>query len=133
MQDFRNLRVWKKAHSLTLLIYRLTVDFPREELFGLRSSLRRTSADISTFIAEGCGKPSDTEFSRSLYVALGLAGKLEYYALLARDLEILKNGDYQLIDSDIVEVKKMLSGFSRKIAVKYGFRRQRLRISRVIG
>lgn len=115
MQDFRNLRVWQKAHALTLLIYRLTFDFPREELFGLRNSLRRTSVEIAANIAEGGGKPTDADLSRSLFIALGLTGKPEYYALLAFDLEMLTETDHQLINSDIVEVKKMLSGFSRRL------------------
>lgn len=115
MQDFRNLKVWQKAHELTLLIYKLTLDFPREELFGLRNSLRKTSVDIPALIAEGCGKPSDAEFSRSLFLALGLASKLEYYAFLAFDLEMFSDHHYRLINSEIIEVKKMLNGFKQRL------------------
>jgi len=53
MQNFRNLKVWQKAHDLALLVYRLTADFPREETFGLRHSLRKTAVDIPALIAEG--------------------------------------------------------------------------------
>ncbi len=66
VQDFRNLKVWQKAHDLTLLIYKLNFDFPREELFGWRNSLRKTCVDIPAFVAEGCGKPTDAEFAKSL-------------------------------------------------------------------
>lgn len=55
MQDFRNVKVWEKAHNLTLLVYQLTMNFPREELFGLRTQLRKTCVEIPAYIAEGCG------------------------------------------------------------------------------
>ena len=115
MQDFRNLKVWQKAHELTLLIYKLTLDFPREELFGLRNSLRKTSVDVPAYIAEGCGKPNDSEFSRSLYIALSFANRLEYYALLAFDLEMFSKTDYEIILAEINEVKKMLHGFNQRL------------------
>lgn len=115
MQDFRNLKVWQKAHELTLLIYKLTIDFPREELFGLRNSLRKTCVDIPAFIAEGCGKPTDAEFAKSLYVALGFANRLEYYALLAYELAMFSEGDYKSVNNEILEVKKMLHGFNQRL------------------
>lgn len=115
MQDFRNLKVWQKAHELTLLIYKATIDFPREELFGLRNSLRKTSVDISAYIAEGCSKPTDSEFAKSLYVALALASRLEYYAFLAFELRLFEEAIYNTIDGQIVEVKMMLSGLNQKL------------------
>jgi len=115
MQDFRNLKVWQKAHGLTLLIYRLTIDFPREELFGLRNSLRKTCVDIPAFIAEGCGKPTDAEFAKSLFIALGFVNRLEYYALLAFELEMFSESDYQKVNDEILEVKKMLHGFNQRL------------------
>ena len=111
MQDFRNLLVWQKAHSLALLTYRLTADFPRDELFGLRNSLRRTSVDIPAYIAEGCMKPNDAEFSKSLSAALGFANRLEYYALMSRDLNFLKDEVHIDYEATIIEVKKMMNGF----------------------
>jgi four helix bundle protein len=115
MQDFRNLKVWQKAHELALLIYRTTSDFPREELFGLRNSLRKTSVEIPAYISEGCGKSSDTEFKKSLSVALAFANRLEYYALMAFDLEMLNEANHGRINSEIIEIKKMLSVLSQKL------------------
>ena len=115
MQDFRNLKVWQKAHELTLLIYKLTFDFPREELFGLRNSLRKTCVDIPAFIAEGCGKPTDAEFSKSLYAALGFVGRLEYYTLLAFELGMFSEADYKAVNEEILEVKRMLHGFNQRL------------------
>ncbi len=115
MQDFRNLKVWQRAHELTLLIYKLTIDFPREELFGLRNSLRKTCVDIPAFIAEGCGKPTDSEFAKSLFSALGFTNRLEYYALLAFELEMFSEADYKELNNKILEVKKMLHGFNQRL------------------
>ncbi len=115
MQDFRNLKVWQKSHNLALLVYKATSDFPREELFGLRNSLRKTSVEIPAYISEGCGKPSDTEFKRSIFTAVAFANRLEYYAFLAFDLKMLGSSDHERINSEIIEVKKMLSVLNQKL------------------
>ena len=116
MQDFRNLKVWQKAHALALFAYKVTADFPREELFGLRNSVRKTAVDIPAFIAEGCGKSSDGEFSKCLGVSMAFANRLEYYVLIARDLELLGADNYDEMNAEIIEVKKMINGFSRKLS-----------------
>lgn len=116
MQDFRNLLVWQKAHQLALETYRVTNDFPRDELFGLRNMMRKVGIDIPGYIAEGSGKSTDREFAGCMSAALGFASRLQYYALMARDLEFLipqTHGDYE---KELVEVKKMIGGFSRRLA-----------------
>ena len=79
MQDFKDLVVWQKAHQLTLALYQRTAKFPREELFGLASQIRRCSASIGAHLAEGCGRKGHAEFHRFLQVAAGSANELEYY------------------------------------------------------
>lgn len=116
MQDFRNLKVWQKAHELALVAYKLTADFPREETFGLRHSIRKTAVDIPAHIAEGAGKVNDSEFAAAIGFSLSLAMRLEYYVLIAHDLEMINATAFQTFSSDIVEVKKMLSGFKRTLA-----------------
>lgn len=115
MQDFRNLKVWQKAHELALLAYKLTADFPREETFGLRHSIRKTAVDIPAYIAEGAGKASDAEFAASINLALSLSMRLEYFALVAHDLELMNAASYELLSGRIVEVKKMLGGFKKTL------------------
>lgn len=115
MQDFRNLKVWQKAHELALLAYKLTAEFPREEVFGLRHSIRKTAVDIPAYIAEGAGKASDAEFAISINIALSLAMRLEYFALVAHDLELLDADPYDSFARSIIEVKKMLGGFKRNL------------------
>ena len=90
MKDFRELKVWQKAHQLTLAVYRTTAAFPREELYGLTSQLRRAGSSIAANLAEGCGRNGDMEFARFCSMAMGSASELEYHLLLAKDLKLIK-------------------------------------------
>ncbi len=109
MKDFKDLTVWGKAHALTLAIYKATRRFPKEELFGLSSQLRRAAASIGANIAEGCGRRSDPELNRFLQIARGSASELEYHLLLAHDLELLSGQEYQRLQSQVQEVQRMLT------------------------
>ena len=101
MKDFRNLRVWQEAHQLTLQIYRATAKFPREELYGLTSQIRRCSTSMGANIAEGCGKRGNNEFQRYLVIASGSASELDYELLLAKDLEYLSDQTYHRLYEDL--------------------------------
>ena len=115
MQSFRNLKVWEKAHFLTLDIYKASKGFPRDELYGLTSQMRRSSASIGANIAEGCCRKGDIELGRFLQIAMGSASELEYQLLLARDLEIMESLDFQRLSSEVIEVKKMLAALIHKL------------------
>jgi len=115
MKDFRRLKVWDKAHQLTLAIYKVTKRFPKEEMYGLASQMRRSSASIATNIAEGCGRNSDADFCRFLVVASGSGSELEYQLLLCRDLGYLNEKEYEALLVQLTEVKKMLNGFVHKL------------------
>jgi len=95
MQDFHELKVWQKAHELTLAVYRVSATFPREELYGLTSQIRRACSSIAANLAEGCGRNGDAEFARYCSIAMGSASELEYHLLLARDLKLIKAIDYE--------------------------------------
>lgn len=84
MRDFRQLNVWEEAHKLTLEIYKLTKNFPKEELFGLTSQMRRATVSISSNIAEGCGRGSNKEYANFIQIALGSAYEIDYQLLLAK-------------------------------------------------
>jgi four helix bundle protein len=92
VQSFRNLKVWRKAHVLTLDVYRATRSFPKEELYGLTSQIRRASMSVAANIAEGACRVGDADFGRFLQIAIGSASR-EYHLLLAHDLEILKTDE----------------------------------------
>ena len=115
MKDFHELKVWQKAHELTLAIYRVTVDFPRAELYGLTSQLRRASASVAANLAEGCGRSGDAEFARFCSIAMGSASELEYHLLLARDLKLFKPGDYEKLAPRATELKRMLTALLQKL------------------
>jgi four helix bundle protein len=111
MKDFRQLKVWEKAHQLAVAVYKETKGFPKEELYGLTSQIRRASMSIPTNIAEGCGRNTDADFARFLQIAMGSASETEYQLLLAHDLEFLTNEQYQKLNADVTEVKRMLTSF----------------------
>lgn len=115
MKDFKELTVWQKAHFLTLTLYRLTKVFPREELYGLTSQIRRCSASIAANIAEGCGRRGNAELHRFLQIAAGSASELDYHLLLARDLHFLRDSEYRQSASLLLEVRRMLTSLSRKV------------------
>ena len=115
MQSFRSLRVWEKSHRLTLDVYSSSKVFPREELYGLTSQMRRASASIGMNIAEGCCRKGSVEMARFLQIAAGSASELEYQLLLAHDLEYLQNPEYERLAAQTVEVKRMLSSLMQKV------------------
>ena len=115
MKAFTKLKVWEKSHRLTLDIYKVTKGFPRDELYGLTAQFRRSCSSIPANIAEGCGRNGDAEFARFLQIALGSASELEYHLLLARDLGLLNDLDYERLRSETKEVKQMLTSFIKKL------------------
>jgi four helix bundle protein len=115
LRDFRELKVWEKAYRLTLDVYKASRSFPREELFGLTSQLRRSAASIPANIAEGCGRDGNAELGRFLQIALGSASELEFHLLLARDTGLLKDGEHGRLSEQAVEVKRMLTSFCQKL------------------
>src|SRR5580704_9953656 len=115
MKNFRDLQVWSKAHELTLRVYRETARFPREELFGLTSQIRRCSASVAANIAEGCGRRGNAELHRFLQVASGSASELDYHLLLARDLCFLGNDQYGSIAKQLGELRRMLTALILRV------------------
>jgi four helix bundle protein len=115
MKDFRRLRVWEKVHLLTLDVYKITARFPREEMYGLSSQMRRCSASMGANIAEGCGKQGNNELHRFLYIASGSASELDYHLLLARDLGYLSGEDYQRMGQNLGEARRMLTALLQKV------------------
>jgi four helix bundle protein len=115
VKDFHELKVWQKAHQLTMAVYRVTATFPREELYGLTSQLRRASSSIGANLAEGCGRNGDAEFARFCSLAMGSASETEYHLLLARDLKLLNSQDYEALNQRATELKRMLTALMQKL------------------
>lgn len=115
MKDFRTLKVWEKAHALTLEVYRLTETFPKQEQYALTNQIQRAGVSIPANIAEGCGKDSEAELKRYLLVAMGSSSELEYLILLSRDLGYLPEEKYQSIQNELVDIRKMLNAFIQRL------------------
>jgi four helix bundle protein len=118
MSDYKKLKVWEKAHQLTLNIYQETADFPKEEMYGLTSQIKRAAASIPANIAEGSGRGGNTELIRFLHIAAGLDFELEYHILLAHDLKFLDSANYESLSNQIAEVKRMLTGLIQHLETR---------------
>ena len=115
MKDFRDLNVWQLAHEVTLEVYRATRTFPREEMYGITSQLRRCSSSVAANIAEGCGRAGNAEFGRFLAMAMGSASESEYFLLLARDLNYLAPKSYEELARKVAQMRRMLNRLIFKV------------------
>jgi four helix bundle protein len=115
MEDFKDLRVWAKAHALTLAVYQRTRAFPKEELYGLTSQLRRATASVGANIAEGCGRRSDGEMRRFVQIARGSANEVEYDLLLAKDLDLLTEEEHKNFEAKVLEIQRMLASLVQSL------------------
>jgi four helix bundle protein len=109
MRNYRDLEVWKHSHKLTLELYEVSRKFPKEEMFGLTSQLRRAAISIGANLAEGCGRRTTAEFARFIRIAMGSASELDYHLLLCRDFKFLTNEIYDRMSKELVRIRKMLS------------------------
>jgi four helix bundle protein len=114
MDNFRNLIVWKRAVELATCVYRKTVNFPKYELYGLTSQIRRSAVSISSNIAEGAGRRSKKEFANFLGISYGSACELETQLLIANNLEYLKEEDFDFLFNELNEIQKMLYVLEKK-------------------
>lgn len=114
MDNFRNLIVWKRAVELATDVYRKTVNFPKFELYGLTSQIRRAAVSISSNIAEGAGRRSKKEFANFLGISYGSACELETQFLIARNLEYLNKDDFEILFNELNEIQKMLYALEKK-------------------
>jgi len=118
MKDFRQLKVWQKAHESVLALCQITASFPRAENYGLTAQIRRAAASIPSNLAEGCGRGGDAESARFCCIARGSASELEYHLLLSRDLKLIRLDDYEKLDPRITEIKRMLTVFVQKLTAE---------------
>ena len=115
MQNYKDLRVWSKSHELTVGIYHVTKDFPKDELYSLTNQIRRSSSSIPANIAEGCGKSTSNDFAKYLNISLGSANETEYFILLSKDLGYLSIENYEALNKLVNEIKAMLIILIQKV------------------
>ena len=115
MRDFHKLIIWQRSHQLTLAVYRISKSFPKEEIFGLTSQMRRAVSSIPTNIAEDCGRASNKDFAHFLQIAIGSATEVEYQLLLAHDINYINDDDYQALTDETVVVRKMIIKYQSEL------------------
>lgn len=115
MRDFKKYDIWQLSHSLTLEVYKITSDFPKEELYALTSQIRRAAASIPTNISEGCGRNSDKEFNQFLNIALSSANETEYLLILSKDLNYISNDIFENMGIQINTIKSKIYKLKEKL------------------
>ncbi len=115
MRDFKKYDIWKLSHELTLEIYLITKTFPKDEIYGLTSQIRRSSSSIPTNISEGCGRDSDLEFNRFLTIALGSANETEYLIILAKDLAYINDSQAKVLIEKVNIIKRKTHQLKQKL------------------
>ncbi len=115
MRNFQELSIWQKSHLLTLKIYSSTHNFPKDEMFGIISQMRRSSSSVPTNIAEGCGRNSNAEMKRFLIIATGSLSELEYQLILSKDLLYLSETSSKDLQNELIEIRKMIYSFIKNL------------------
>lgn len=118
MQDFTKLKVWQKAHTFTVNLYKITNSFPSEEKYGLTNQLRRAAISIESNLAEGCGRNGDKEFSRFVDIAQGSAYEVRCQIFVSRDLGYISLEKFEILDAKIREISRMLNALNQKLKAK---------------
>ena len=115
MRNFRKYEVWQLSHKLVLKVYELTSEFPSSEKFQLVTQMQRAAYSIPANFSEGCGRHSDKDFNRFIQIALGSAHELEYFFILAKDLDFISEEHYAILELEINEIKKKLFNLGKKL------------------
>ena len=118
LKNYKELKVWQKAYNLCIEIYKITRTFPKEELYGLTSQIRRAAVSVPSNIAEGYGRKTTPEYLRSLYIAYGSSCELETQILLSGDLGLMKVEALNKLQADLGEVERMLKALIKAVENK---------------
>ena len=119
LESYKDLKVWRKAYTLCLEIYRITNAFPKEERFGLTSQIRRSAVSIPSNIAEGYGRKTTSDYIRMLYISYGSVCELETQILLAGDLGFIEKGELAAVNNNIAEIERMLKALIKSLENKH--------------
>ncbi len=118
MQNYKELILWQEAHNLTLKVYEVSKSFPKEEIFGITSQIRRASSSIPCNIAEGCGRYTAKDFANFLQIALGSANETDYLLLLSKDLSYLPEKNFIELHEKINKIRAMNINLLEKVRNK---------------
>jgi four helix bundle protein len=113
--NFKNLNIWKLSVDLTNEIYNLTDNFPKSELFGLTSQIRRCSVSVASNIAEGSSRSSNKDFNRFLEISLGSLYELQTQIIISANRNYFETSKLEIIENKIEELQRMISGFQKTL------------------
>ena len=119
LKNYKELKVWEKAYKLCLDIYTVTKRFPKEEIYGLTSQIRRSAVSIPSNIAEGYGRKTTSEYVRFLYIAYGSVCELETQTMISGDLNYMKKEKLQEIREELGDVERMLKAMIKSLENKH--------------
>ncbi len=108
MNYFKELKVWQKSIDLVTNVYVKTQHFPKEEIYGLTSQIRRCAISISSNIAEGCGRKTTKDFNKFLGIALGSAFEFETQLVICKNLNLIDNEDFENLETTIQHIQNMI-------------------------
>jgi four helix bundle protein len=115
VSDFKNLKVWRKAHALALNVHRVALKMRGAQAVLLRGQMTRAAFSIPTNIVEGNGQESNQQFARFVRFSLNSSSELEYHLIAARDVRAMTATDFNSLSSQTIEVRKMLYGLLRHL------------------
>jgi four helix bundle protein len=115
MKNFKNLNVWRKGIDLVVNVYKKSKQFPKEEIYGLTSQIKRSAISIPSNIAEGSGRNSDKDFNRFLDISLGSSFELETQLIIAHELEFLSDNDFNELNEKVIEEQRMITGLQKTL------------------
>lgn len=117
MQDFKKLKVWQDSIDFSTKVYSSTSKFPREEMYGLTNQIRRAANSISANLAEGCGRNTNKDFIRFLYMSIGSASEVESHLRLAKSLQYINQEEFMLLDNEVDKIRRKIINLIKKINV----------------
>lgn len=115
MRNFRKYKVWELGHEVTLDVYKLSNEFPKDKRFGITSQMRRCSSSVPANIAEGCGRETEKEFKRFLVIANGSVTELEYFLILITDLKFAQQESIDKLVEKVDQLKRSLNRLISKL------------------
>jgi len=115
MKEYRKYKVWELGHAVTLEIYKVTYGFPKEEIYGIVSQLRRAPYSIPSNIAEGCRRESIAKFERFPIISQGSANELDYFAVLTKDLGYIEQSVFSKLNDKVDKIRRSLNSLINKI------------------
>ncbi len=117
-KNYENLEVWREGIELAILIYKITGNFPKDEIYGIVSQLRRSAISVSTNIAEGAGRNSTQEFIRFINISLGSLNEVESLIYVSLKLNYINENNFNNIKNQIDKIGKLLGGFKKYLNSK---------------